>query len=75
MTCGEISRISSSGRYAYDGRQDRPPEVLEGTNVEFEVELVSFQKQPDWERAPPDAKIQRAGEQFKHLCHNGSHSV
>lgn len=65
MTCGEVSRISSSSRYAYDGRQDRPPEVPEGSSVDFEVELVSFEKQPDWERAPPDAKIQRAGKQCR----------
>ena len=66
MTCGEVSHISSSSRYAYDGRQDRPQEVPEGSSVEFEVELVSFEKQPDWERAPPDAKIQRAGKQCRH---------
>lgn len=69
MTPGEVSRISSTSRYAYDGRQDRPPEVPEGSSVEFEVELISFEKQPDWERAPPDAKIQRAGERCMMRLH------
>lgn len=71
MTCGEVSRISSSSRYAYDGRQDRPPQVPEGSSVEFEVELISFEKQPDWDRAPPDAKIQRAGRQHANCIMSG----
>lgn len=62
MTCGEISRITSTGQFAYEGRQDRPAHVPEGSSVEWEVELVSFEKQQDWERAPADVKIERASE-------------
>ena len=64
MTPGEVSLITSTSQYAYDGRPDRPPGVPEGAKVEWEVELISFQKQPDWERAEPDAKIKHAGKQF-----------
>ncbi|KAA6416871.1 MAG: peptidyl-prolyl isomerase PASTICCINO1 [Trebouxia sp. A1-2] len=62
MTPGEVSLITSTSQYAYDGRPDRPPGMPEGAKVEWEVELISFQKQPDWERAEPDAKIKHAGE-------------
>ena len=61
MTPGEVSLITSTSQYAYDGRPDRPPGVPEGAKVEWEVELISFQRQPDWERAEPDAKITHAG--------------
>ena len=64
MTPGEVSLITSTSQYAYDGRPDRPPRVPEGAKVEWEVELISFQKQPDWERAEPDAKIKHAGTQL-----------
>ncbi len=63
MTPGEISLIASTSQYAYDGRPDKPSGVPEGAKVEWEVELISFQKQPDWERAEPDAKIKHAGMQ------------
>ncbi len=63
MTPGEVSLITSTSQYAYDGRPDRPSGVPEGAKVEWEVELISFQKQPDWERAEPDAKIKHAGKQ------------
>ena len=61
MTPGEISTITSISRFAYDGRADRPAAVLEGSKVEWELELISFEKQQDWERAEPNAKIKRAG--------------
>ena len=61
MTPGEVSTITSTSQYAYDGRPDRPQTVPEGAKVEWELELISFQKQPDWERADPDDKIQQAG--------------
>lgn len=69
MSPGEVLRISSTSRYASDGRQDPPPEVSEGSSAEFDVELISVEKQADWERAPPDAKIQHAGER----CNMHSH--
>ncbi|KAL0030965.1 hypothetical protein WJX79_005290 [Trebouxia sp. C0005] len=62
MTPGEVALITVPSQYAYDGRPDRPPGMPEGAKVEWEVELISFQKQPDWERAEPDAKIKHAGE-------------
>jgi len=55
--------ITSTSQYAYDGRPDRPEALPEGAKVEWELELISFQKQPDWERAEPDAKIKHAGMQ------------
>ena len=62
MTPGEVSLITSTSQYAYDGRPDRPPDVHQGASIKWELELVSFQKQQDWERAEPDAKIKHAGE-------------
>lgn len=63
MTPGEVSLITSTSQFAYDGRSDRPEAVPEGAKVEWEVELISFQKQPNWDRAEPDAKIKHAGKQ------------
>ncbi|KAL3145165.1 hypothetical protein ABBQ38_001764 [Trebouxia sp. C0009 RCD-2024] len=61
MTPGEVSSITSSSQYAYDGRPDRPAGVPHGAQVKWDVELISFEKQQDWERAEPDVKIERAG--------------
>lgn len=61
MTPGEVSTITSSSQYAYDGRADRPATVPLGAKVEWEVELISFEQQQDWERAEPDVKITHAG--------------
>ena len=61
MTPGEVSTITSTSQYAYDGRPDRPDTVPLGAMVEWEVELISFEKQQDWERAEPDVKIEHAG--------------
>lgn len=61
MTPGEVSTITSTSQYAYDGRPDRPGAVPLGAKVEWEVELISFEKQQDWERAEPDVKISHAG--------------
>ena len=61
MTPGEVSTITSISRFAYDGRADRPKAVPEGSKVEWEIELIGFEKQQDWERAEPNAKIKRAG--------------
>lgn len=61
MTPGEVSTITSTSQYAYDGRPDRPDAVPLGAKVEWEVELISFEKQQDWERAEPDVKIEHAG--------------
>lgn len=62
MTPGEVSLITSTSQYAYDGRPDRPPDVTQGASIKWELELVSFEKQQDWERAEPNAKIKHAGE-------------
>lgn len=75
MTPGEVSSITSSSQYAYDGRPDRPAGVPHGAQVKWDVELISFEKQQDWERAEPDVKIERAGI-FVHLiiiqiCYTG----
>lgn len=61
MTPGEVSSITSTSQYAYDGRPDRPAAVPNGAQVKWEVELISFEKQQDWERAEPDVKIKHAG--------------
>ena len=61
MTPGEVSTITSSSQYAYDDRPDRPSAVPMGAKVEWELELISFEKQQDWERAEPDVKIEHAG--------------
>ena len=61
MTAGEVALISSSAQFAYEGRADRPQAVPLGAKVEWEVQLVSFEKQPDWERVEPDAKIKHSG--------------
>ena len=34
--------------------------IPEGADIDFEVELVDFDKQPNWHHAGPDEKIARA---------------
>ena len=55
-------------RYAYDGRPDRPPDLPEGAAVDFEVELISFERQPHWQNEEPDKKIRHAGKVYPSEC-------
>ena len=75
MTPGEVSSITSTSQYAYDGRPDRPAGVPQGAQVKWEVELISFEKQQDWERAEPDVKIERAGMSALHHNRHMLHSL
>ncbi|KAL6766237.1 FKB99 [Auxenochlorella protothecoides x Auxenochlorella symbiontica] len=44
MLEGEVALVTSSWRYAYQGRADAPQGVTEGDTLEFEVELVHFER-------------------------------
>ncbi|GAB4824129.1 hypothetical protein N2152v2_011175 [Parachlorella kessleri] len=60
MLEGEVSSVRSSWRYSYQGRQDVPQGLPEGSSVEFEVELVGFQHEPNWASLGPADKLERA---------------
>lgn len=47
MLPGEIASVSSTAEYAYD-KFPRPDLVPKGANVEWEVELLDFEKAKDW---------------------------
>eukprot|EP00250_Pteridium_aquilinum_P000485 c10528_g1_i1 orf=155-1990(-) len=47
MLPGEIALVSSTSEYAYD-KFTRPDLVPEGANVQWEVELLDFEKAKDW---------------------------
>ncbi len=56
----KVAELWSSARYAYDGRPDRPDGVPDGARVEWEVELIDFDRQVNWADAGPDEMIRRA---------------
>ncbi|CAK0786960.1 hypothetical protein CVIRNUC_010174 [Coccomyxa viridis] len=60
MTPQEVSLVSAKARLAFQHRSDRPERIPEGADIDFEVELVGFDKQPNWHHAGPDEKIARA---------------
>ncbi|BDA50340.1 probable peptidyl-prolyl cis-trans isomerase FKBP5 [Coccomyxa sp. Obi] len=60
MTPGETSLVRASPRYAFDGRADRPEGCPEGAEVQFELELVDFDRQPNWHAMSADDKLARA---------------
>ncbi|EIE22917.1 hypothetical protein COCSUDRAFT_64037 [Coccomyxa subellipsoidea C-169] len=60
MTPGETSLVRTAARYGYDGRGDRPEGCPEGAEVEFELQLVDFDKQPNWHAMSADDKLARA---------------
>ncbi|KAH7404871.1 hypothetical protein KP509_15G048000 [Ceratopteris richardii] len=47
MLPGEIATVRSTSEYAYD-KFKRPDLVPEGADVEWEVELIDFEKAKDW---------------------------
>eukprot|EP01018_Ginkgo_biloba_P033395 Gb_29099 [translate_table: standard] len=47
MLPNEIALVSSTSDYAYD-KFLRPENVPEGANIQWEVELLEFEKQKDW---------------------------
>ncbi|KAK9805627.1 hypothetical protein WJX72_008874 [[Myrmecia] bisecta] len=57
MTPEEVSLVRSAAAFAYDGRPDRPEGVPDGAEVEWELELVSFDRQSVAQSMTPDQKI------------------
>ncbi|KAL6534325.1 G1/S-specific cyclin pas1 [Orobanche hederae] len=47
MLPGEIALITCPPDYAYD-KFPRPPEVPEGAYIQWEIELLDYEKQKDW---------------------------
>ncbi|KAI8469652.1 MAG: hypothetical protein J3K34DRAFT_512676 [Monoraphidium minutum] len=52
MVPGELARAVAQPRYAYQGREDAPAGVRPEDVVEFEVELVDFQREGHWHDLP-----------------------
>ncbi|GBF92152.1 peptidyl-prolyl cis-trans isomerase [Raphidocelis subcapitata] len=48
MVPGELARAVAQPRYAYQGRDDAPAGVRPEAAVEFEVELVDFEREGHW---------------------------
>lgn len=46
MLPGEVAALTSSWQYAYEGRLDAPSSLQSGCSMEFEVELIDFEKEP-----------------------------
>ncbi|GLI61315.1 hypothetical protein VaNZ11_003671 [Volvox africanus] len=49
MVPGEVSRVVAAPRFAYLGREDRPPGIPGDATVEFEVELLDFEREGHWQ--------------------------
>ena len=66
MLRGETALVSSSARYAYEGRSDAPTGLDPGGPVDFEIQLVEFEAEPnraDMSNATKLARAQRWKEQ------------
>lgn len=61
MLCGEVAVVTSTWRYAYEGRQDAPQGLTPGGGVEFEVELVGFEQEASHHAMSGTDKLERAG--------------
>ncbi|GIM00169.1 hypothetical protein Vretimale_5329 [Volvox reticuliferus] len=49
MVPGEVSRVVAAPRFAYLDREDRPPDIPGDAMVEFEVELLDFEREGHWQ--------------------------
>ncbi|PNW88165.1 hypothetical protein CHLRE_01g017200v5 [Chlamydomonas reinhardtii] len=58
MVPGEVSRVVAAPRFAYAGREDCPAGVGDAasTTVEFEVELVDFEREGHWQNLSFEAR-------------------
>ncbi|KAL4447985.1 hypothetical protein ABPG75_005204 [Micractinium tetrahymenae] len=61
MLRGEVSALTSTWRFAYEGRQDAPKGLQPGTPVEYEVELLDFEKEPSQHALAGEERLQRGG--------------
>ncbi len=60
MLRGEIAAVKSTWRYSYQGRDDAPAGVSPDSDLEFELELVDFESEPNWTTLDAEQKLQRA---------------
>jgi hypothetical protein len=59
MVPGEVSTVRAAPGYAYDGRADRPEGLAEGSHVQWEVELLDFERQAHATHLSSDELLQR----------------
>lgn len=61
MLPGELAAVASTWRYAYEGRSDAPAGLETGGGVEYELELVGFEREPNLHALSAADKLERAG--------------
>lgn len=61
MVTGEVASVACASRHAYATRADCPPGLRAEDDVEFEVELVSFEREGYWQSMEMDERLQLAG--------------
>lgn len=59
MLRGELAVVTATWRYAFDGRDDAPQGLPAGGRVQFEVELLGFEREANEHQLAGPAKLER----------------